>query len=156
MTPCDLDRRMRAVLPPLAAAALRLARQFDHSVDPAAAWLAVHDRPAATPDTLARALRAQARRGRRQGGAHGPSCFSSLSDLDQQGAGDEDPADLLAAAQDITRTRRGAGLDAALAEREPAADSLALAQREGITRRRAQQVLQARLHAEQQGQGVLL
>lgn len=151
MTPAAL----LAALPPVAARALLLARQFDHSVDPGAAWIAHTTHPHATPGRLAGYLRSQARRNRRAGGAHGPSAFASIDDDDAPLlAGDcSDPADTVAAAQQIVATRPG--LAAALRQREGASDTAALAARDHVSRRRAQQALAARKRAEDAGQGDL-
>lgn len=141
-------------LPPRAAEALLLARQFDRDCDPAAAWLMAVERPSASPDALARGLRAQARRHRRAGGEHGPAWFASAEGCDAfKHQGGEDPADLLEAVQEVGR-RPGLGQELAL--REAASDTGELARRERITLRRAQQVLAERRLAEQEGQGVLL
>lgn len=147
MTPAALI----AALPPVAAQALLLARQFDHSVDPAAVWIAHTTHPHAAPGRLAGYLRAQARRNRRAGGPHGPSSFTNIDDALDLGlsAPSDDPADLIEAAQQVGCRP---GLAAALAERAPANDSRMLAQREHITRRRAQQVIAQQAAVEAAGQ----
>jgi len=153
MTPRELEKSMQAALPMRAQQALLLARQFDRGVDPAAAFIIVNDHPAATTAALALALRSQARRDRRAGGAHGPVRFSCVHcEFDAAGE-EEDPAELVAAAQELAKRP---GLAAALSQQEPAYDARALARQEHITLRRAQQILQARLRAEECRQGVLL
>ncbi|CDW96342.1 MULTISPECIES: hypothetical protein [unclassified Thiomonas] len=147
-----MTRRLIAALPPRAAAALALARGFDRACDPAAAWLAARERPTATPDQLARALRAEARRDRRAGGAHGPAAFHQLPE-GFDAVGGDDPADLVGADQEVGQR---VGLAAALAELEPASDSRRLAASCRVSQRRAQQVLAARRRALDAGQGVLL
>lgn len=144
---------MAAALPPTARQALALARVFDPQCDAAAAWLAAHDRPHATPDALARIIRATARRERRAGGAHGPAWLYSPPEALPDQPGGDDPAALLEATQALAAR---SGIDAVLDEREPASDPRAIAQRDGITLRRAQQVLRLRRAVEMAGQGVLL
>ncbi|WP_079415993.1 hypothetical protein [Thiomonas intermedia] len=157
MTPRAWNVACAQALPPRAAEALLLARQFDRDrdCDAAAAWLMATDRPDAAPAALARALRAQARRDRRAGGAHGPAWFASPSEwcdaFGQQGG--DDPAELVAACQTLALRP---GVVAAFAEREPASDTKVLAERDGCTRRRVQQCLAYRRGLEGQGQGVLL
>ncbi len=138
--------RLAAALPPRAAIALALARGHDRScdADAADAWIAHATHPHATADRLSGYLRSQSRRNRRAGGAHGPARFTSIDDALDLGltAPSDDPADLIEAAQQVGCRP---GLAAALSEREGAADARALAQREGITLRRAQQILRARI-----------
>jgi len=134
--------RLLAALPQAARTALLLAQQHDRSVDPAAAWIAHATHTTSSPTRISGYLRAQARRDRRAGGAHGPSSFTNIDDALDLDLGltapSDDPADLLEAAQQVGYQP---GLAAALAERAPANDSRHLAQREHITRRRAQQLL---------------
>jgi hypothetical protein len=143
---------MVATLPPRAAGALQLARQLDATCDPAAAWLLAAERPHATPDSLAAGLRAQARRDRRAGGAHGPAAFHQLPE-GFDAVGGDDPADLVGAYQEVGQRD---GLALALAELEPASDPRRLAAICRVSQRRAQQVLAARRRAVDAGQGVLL
>lgn len=151
MTRADL----LAALPPRAAEALLLARQFDRDCDPAAAWLMAVERPGASPDALARGLRAQARRHRRAGGEHGPARFASpevdRAAFEQQGG--DDPADLLEAVQEVGQAL--AAPDAALRlwladVRE--ADTTALAAVFGVTQRRGQQIKARAAAAAESGQ----
>ncbi len=149
MTPA----RLSAALPPLARQALALARLCDNSCDAASAWLAAHDHPHATPDALARSIRAATRRARRAGGSHGPARFYGQPDTLPDQPGGDDPAALLEAVQALSARP---GLAAKMDEREPASDARALAERDRCTRRRVQQVLRLRRSAEAKGQGVLL
>ena len=146
MNPRTLDAAMRAALPPVAAAALQLARQFDPTVDPAAAWLAAVCNPTASPSHLALILRAQARRDRRLGGAHGPGRATSLTgsageDLNIPAPQHED--------QECDDAERAA------AELWARADTAVLAVHSHCTRRRAQQIRARALSAIAQGQMAL-
>lgn len=147
------DAAMIAALSPSARQALDLARRFDRDCDPATAWIISCERPADSPDKLARAIRARVRRERRQGGAHGPGRFDLLSEqIDAEIDAGGDPAALIEALQNVSRRH---DIEQALAEREPALDTRALARRERISLRRAQQLLWARSEMERAGQGVL-
>jgi hypothetical protein len=144
---------MTEALPPAAREALLLARELDKECDEAAAWLALTDFPIAKPEFLARYMRAQARRERRQGGAHGPARFIHAEEQQELGHGwSDDPADLIEAFQEVASR---AGLEQALAELEPTLSSAAMAKKCRITRRRAQQLLAERAALEGR-QGVLL
>lgn len=148
MTSRLLDQRMIAALSPRAAAALQLARKFDPSVDPAAAWLQAATNPAASPERLAQSLRAQARRDRRLGGAHGPASAIGLTcgygeDLDAPTA-DE------AAAPDLEDTP-----ERAVARMLVHASTRDLARKLDVTPRRVQQLKERALFALAHGQLVL-
>lgn len=145
MTPREA---LEAALPPRAAAALELAQQFDPTCDPACALLAAYDHPDDSIGRLALRIRATTRREKRAGGAHGPSKFIELDGLADQPAGDA-PCALLEAVQEVAARP---DLAAALAEREGASDTRALAQRDGCTRRRVQQALALRRRVEDGGQ----
>ncbi len=142
-----------AALPQRAAQALAAARLFDTDCDAAAAFIAAADHPDASVEELARFLRSQTRRERRAGGPHGPARFLQLDVLHDDLDGDGDPALLVEAAEAVAAC---AGLQQALEEREPASDTRALSQRDGITQRRAQQVLAVRRETVAAGQMSLL
>lgn len=149
MTPA----RLSAALPPLARQALALARLCDNSCDAASAWLAAHDHPHATPDALARSIRAATRRARRAGGSHGPARFYGQPDTlpDQPEGGD--PCALLEAMQALAARP---GIDAVLDEREGVSNTREMAERDRCTRRRVQQALAERRAVEMAGQETLL
>ena len=144
MIPCHIDQQLVAALSDRAACALALARQIDPGCEPATAFILACERLSANPIVLATAIRAATRRERRVGGAHGPLWAASLT------ADDGSDLDLIAPELDSEELNQATERD--VARTLVYCCTQDLAGREGITRRRAQQLRKACLFALARGQ----